>query len=69
MEQKQQLTIRLDLQTIKDLDAVVELMQQSSPAGIEINRTDALRSAIVEGIESIKSSKAKAAPPKKAAKR
>ena len=55
-DQKQQLTIRLDTSVIEDLDKITSILQKTAPRGIVLTRTDALRSAILRGIDSIRSS-------------
>lgn len=47
-----QLTIRLNAETLHDLERVVEVMQKDGPVGVVYTRTDALRNVIMRGISS-----------------
>lgn len=47
-----QLTIRLNGETLDDLERVVEVMQKDGPVGVVYTRTDALRNVIMRGIAS-----------------
>lgn len=47
-----QLTIRLNNETLTDLERVVEIMQKDGPVGVVYTRTDALRNVIMRGISS-----------------
>jgi hypothetical protein len=58
-EQKQQLTIRLDTSVIEQLDAIVNVLQKTAPKGVVLTRTDALRSSILRGIDTIRAQSAK----------
>lgn len=68
-DQKQQLTIRLDTGVIEELDTIIAILQKSAPRGIVLTRTDALRSTILRGIDSIRSAGKKPAAKSKVAKR
>lgn len=54
-----QLTIRLNAETLHDLERVVEVMQKDGPVGVVYTRTDALRNVIMRGISSYTGSAAK----------
>lgn len=47
----QQLTVRLDLDIIASLDDVASKMRKTAPPGMRLTRTDALRTAIIEGVK------------------
>ncbi len=47
----QQLTVRLDTDIIASLDDIAAKMQKTSPPGMKLTRTDALRTAIIEGVK------------------
>lgn len=51
-EDMRQLTIRLNNDTLIDLERVVEVMQKDGPVGVVYTRTDALRNVIMRGISS-----------------
>lgn len=51
-EDMRQLTIRLNADTLQDLERVVEVMQKDGPVGVVYTRTDALRNVIMRGISS-----------------
>jgi len=51
-EDMRQLTIRLNGETLQDLERVVEVMQKDGPVGVVYTRTDALRNVIMRGISS-----------------
>lgn len=52
IEDMRQLTIRLNSETLQDLERVVEVMQKDGPVGVVYTRTDALRNVIMRGIAS-----------------
>lgn len=54
-----QLTIRLNAETLHDLERVVEVMQKDGPVGVVYTRTDALRNVIMRGISSYTGSASK----------
>jgi len=49
-----QLTIRLSEGTISELESLAGVLQKTAPPGIVFTRTDALRSAIMKGISSLR---------------
>lgn len=58
-----QLTIRLNVETLHDLEKVVEVMQKDGPVGVVYTRTDALRNVIMRGISSYTGSATKSDVP------
>jgi hypothetical protein len=63
-----QLTIRLNGDTLQDLERVVEVMQKDGPVGVVYTRTDALRNVIMRGISSYTGNLPAPEPPPPAAK-
>lgn len=58
-KETKQLTIRLDNSTIEELDDMAMKMQKAAPSGVNITRTDALRTAIIQGIAAHKAAVAR----------
>lgn len=55
-EETGQLTVRLGLSTIDDLDVIAKAMLKKAPEGTNYTRTDALRTSILKGVKLMKES-------------
>lgn len=52
--ENKQLTIRLSPEVIDQLDVLTTKLQNTAPGGMSLTRTDALRTAIISGLEALK---------------
>ncbi len=54
-ELSEQIAVRLPKSLIKRLESLVEQLQADAPAGVVIRRSDAMRVALLEGLDALES--------------